>query len=91
MQVNERIKDIAEAASEKVQSLDNAVERTGESLPTNLFLLGAAASIGIALTLKVLGRDRDAEFVGHWAPTFIGLGLLKKLFEHDHREQNRWR
>jgi len=26
-----------------------------------------------------MGRDRDAQFVGQWAPTFLILGLYNKV------------
>lgn len=64
-------------------------EEQAEKIPTNVFWAGAMVSIGLSLGLKMLGRHRDAEFVGHWAPTFIGLGLLRKLIDHDKHPANR--
>ena len=64
-------------------------EEQAEKIPTNVFWAGAMVSIGLSLGLKMLGRHRDAEFVGHWAPTFIGLGLLRKLIEHDKHPASR--
>lgn len=58
------------------------VEETVSNIPANAFLTGAFASIGISLALKLSGRDRDAKFVGHWAPTFVGLAVFSKLVEH---------
>ena len=60
----------------------NTIETQAGKIPTEAYLVAAFASIGISLTLKLMGRDRDAEFVGHWAPTFLTLGLLSKLLEH---------
>lgn len=57
--------------------------RTTGRVPTDAFLIAAAGSIVGSLALKLMGRDRDAEFVGHWAPTLVALGLLSKLIDHD--------
>jgi hypothetical protein len=32
-----------------------------------------------SLALKSMGQDRDATFVGQWAPTLLILGLYNKL------------
>jgi len=59
------------------------VARTIESqtakLPSDTFLWLAGASIATSLTFKIMGRDRDAMFVGQWAPTFLILGLYNKI------------
>ena len=39
----------------------------------------AAGSIAGSATLKMMGRDKDALFVGQWAPTFLILGLYNKI------------
>jgi hypothetical protein len=62
---------------------DSPLARTAGKLPTDLFLIAAGASVLGSLTLKLMGRHKDAEFVGHWAPTLLTLGLLSKLVEHD--------
>jgi hypothetical protein len=65
------------------------IARSTRRVPTDVFLLAAGGSILGSLVLKVLGRHRDAEFVGHWAPTLISLGLLSKLIDHDQRDRER--
>ena len=47
--------------------------------PSDMFLWAAGGSILASLALKMSGRDRDALFVGQWAPTFLLLGLYNKL------------
>ena len=42
-------------------------------------LWAAMGSIAASLTLKIMGRHKDALFVGQWAPTFLILGLYNKL------------
>jgi hypothetical protein len=76
--------DLAERGRSAVNSVGpEPVTRAAGAIPSDAFLLAAIGSIGISLTLKLMGRDRDAEFVGHWAPTFVTFGLLSKLISHD--------
>jgi hypothetical protein len=56
-----------------------AIEQQTAKLPSDTFLWLAGGSIAASLVLKLTGRDRDAVFVGQWAPTFLILGLYNKL------------
>jgi hypothetical protein len=56
-----------------------SIEQQTAKLPSDLFLWAAVGSIGASLALRLMGRDRDAIFVGEWAPTFLILGLYNKL------------
>ncbi len=56
-----------------------AIESQTAKLPSDTFLWLAGGSIATSLTLKLMGRDKDALFVGQWAPTFLILGLYNKL------------
>lgn len=56
-----------------------AIEQQTAKLPSDLFLWMAGGSIAASLTFKILGRDKDALFVGQWAPTLLILGLYNKL------------
>jgi hypothetical protein len=44
----------------------------------DVFILGAALSIGASLVLRLLGQRADAQFVGQWAPTLLVAGLYTK-------------
>ena len=55
------------------------IEQQTAKLPSDTFLWLAGASIAGSLTMKMMGRDTDALFVGQWAPTFLILGLYNKL------------
>jgi hypothetical protein len=50
-------------------------------IPSPLFLMAAYISIFIALVLYIMGKKKDGIFVGHWAPTFLLLGLYRKLIK----------
>ena len=55
------------------------IEQQTAKLPSDTFLWLAGGSIAASLTFKIMGRDKDALFVGQWAPTFLILGLYNKL------------
>ena len=55
------------------------IEQQTAKLPSDLFLWAAVGSIATSLTLKTMGQDRNALFVGQWAPTFLILGLYNKI------------
>ena len=56
-----------------------AIEQQTAKLPSDTFMWLAWGSIAASLTLKLMGRDKDALFVGQWAPTFLIHGLYNKL------------
>ena len=55
------------------------IEDATTKVPSDTFMWLAGGSIAAALTLKLMGRDRDALFVGQWAPTFVALGIYNKV------------
>ena len=55
------------------------IEQQTARLPSDTFLWCALGSIGISLALELTGREKQANFVGHWAPTFLILGLYNKM------------
>ncbi len=59
--------------------LARAIEQQTAKLPSDLFLWAGLGSVGIALALELSGKKDQANFVGHWAPTFLILGLYNKL------------
>lgn len=56
-----------------------AIEEQTAKLPSDTFLWLAGGAIAASLTLKIMGQDKTALFVGQWAPTFLILGLYNKL------------
>ena len=56
-----------------------ALEQQTAKLPSDIFLWAALGSILVSLTMKLLGDDHRALFVGQWAPTFLILGIYNKL------------
>jgi hypothetical protein len=64
-----------------------AVEHQAARVPTGLYYNLAFTSIVGSLALAAYSRRHEwATFVGLWAPTFMLLGLHRKLTrEHEHR------
>lgn len=56
-----------------------SIEQQTAKLPSDLFLWCALGSIATSLILQIIGDEKKANFVGHWAPTFLTLGLYNKL------------
>lgn len=59
------------------------LERRTGKVPTDIWLWAAVGSVLGSVVLRLLGRSSDANFVGHWAPTFAVLALLSKLSKRD--------
>jgi hypothetical protein len=65
--------------------LARPIEEYTARLPSDTFLWLAYGSIAASLLLKINGRDKDALFVGQWAPTFLIHGLYNKMVkQHGH-------
>ena len=56
-----------------------AIESQTARLPSDTWLWLAGGSIATSLTLKFLGKDHDALFVGQWAAPFLLLGIYNKI------------
>jgi hypothetical protein len=59
--------------------LARSIEQQTAKLPSDTFLWAAVGSIGLSLILELMGEEKKANFVGHWAPTFLILGLYNKM------------
>ena len=80
MQVEDRLGDISSrVGSTDEGALTSKLERITAALPSSTWLALAGASILGSLTLKILGKDKSANFVGEWAPTFLLIGVYNKL------------
>ncbi len=56
-----------------------AIEQQTAKLPSDLFLWAALGSMAVSASLKLMGKDKTALFVGQWAPSFLLLGIYNKL------------
>lgn len=55
------------------------IEHYTSQIPSGIYLSLAVGSLGLSLTLRLLGQKQAANFVGHWVPTILLLGLYNKL------------
>ncbi len=55
------------------------IENQTAKLPSDLFLWAALGSMGVSATLKALGKNHTALFVGQWAAPFLLLGIYNKI------------
>ena len=56
-----------------------SIEQQTAKLPSDIYLWGAVGSIVASLVFQISGDEKKAGFVGHWAPTFLALGIYNKL------------
>ena len=55
------------------------IEQHTAKLPSDLWLWAAFGSIGTSLFCQARGDHRRANFIAHWAPTLLLLGVYNKL------------
>ena len=80
--VSDKLGDIGERVGEmsgEEGELTRGIERVTSALPSTTWLMFAGVSILGSLGLKLFGKDKTANFVGQWAPTFLLLGVYNKL------------
>lgn len=55
------------------------IEQQTAKLPSDTFLWAAVGSIATSLIMMAVGKEKKANFIGQWAPTFLILGLYNKM------------
>jgi hypothetical protein len=60
-------------------TIARAIEEQTARLPSDTFLWAALGSIGLSLALQMMGKQQMSNFVGHWAPTILIMGLYNKI------------
>ncbi len=55
------------------------IENQTAKIPSDVYLWASLGSMAASLTLKLMGREKTALFVGQWAPSFLILGLYNKI------------
>jgi len=63
----------------KEGELTKQIEHYTSQVPSGTYLSLAVGAIGLSAVLHLAGRKHDAQFVGHWVPTILLLGLYNKL------------
>ena len=92
MAFTDTLRGMTSGTSHREGGLAKPIEEVTAALPSDTFLWLAWGSIAASLTLKLMGRDKDALFVGQWAPTFLIHGLYNKIVKvagHDKYDRDR--
>ncbi len=81
METQEKVKKNVENYNKehKEGKVTTFMEDQTSRLPSDTWLFASVGSIIASITLKILGKDEDALFVGQWAPTLLIIGLYNKL------------
>lgn len=85
-----RAKQKAHKAAEKIMDQRRVVDSAmsvPEKVSPRIFFGLSMGSILLSLGLFSAKRKEDAIFVGHWAPTFLALGLFSKLVSSKERKR----
>lgn len=78
-QAGEMVNKLRQQPDFREGAVARSIEHYTAQLPSDTFLWAAFGSIGLSLTLRMMGNRHDALFVGQWAPTFLLLGLYNKI------------
>jgi hypothetical protein len=60
-------------------TITKMIESYTSAVPSGTYLSLAVGAIGLSAILKLAGRNQGAQFVGHWVPTILILGLYNKV------------
>ena len=55
------------------------IEQQTARIPSDAWLWAAVGSMGLSLALELSGKEKTANFVGHWVPTLLIFGLYNKM------------
>jgi hypothetical protein len=67
------------SADQREGPVARSIEQKTAKLPSDLFLWAAVGSIGASLVMMFTGKEKKANFIGTWTPTFLILGLYNKM------------
>lgn len=69
----------AGAVEHQESSVARSLESQTARIGSDRWLWASFASMGLSLTLQLVGRKEDALFVGQWAAPFMLIGVYNKL------------
>jgi hypothetical protein len=59
------------------------IESQTSKIPSGIFLCAAVGSMAVSAALKASGKEDWAQFIAHWAPAFLILGLYNKMVKQN--------
>jgi hypothetical protein len=84
--------DVGQSGStQREGSVARSIEKQTSKLPSDVFLWAGVGSIAVSLGFALAGKQKVANFVGQWTPTFLLLGVYNKLVKlggHDRYDRD---
>lgn len=84
--LGQRVGEMVDTDPKSMPSMDHregavarALEQQTARIPSDAWLWAALGSMGLSLALELSGREKTANFVGHWVPTLLIFGLYNKM------------
>lgn len=63
--------------------ITGVIETQTAKVPSGFYLTAAVSSMAVSAILKMTGKDEWSNFVAHWAPAFLILGVYNKLVKQN--------
>jgi hypothetical protein len=60
-------------------NLARLIEQQTAKIPSDWFLLGGIAAMGVSFVLELAGRRRASRFIGQWPAPLLIMGMYNKL------------
>ena len=77
------------SGSVKEGKVAKAIESETAKLPSDVFLWSSVGAMATSLTLRLLGKQHIALFIGQWAAPFLLLGIYNKIVKLNGSEADR--
>jgi len=72
-----------ENSTSKEDMVTKAIEKQTIKLPSDTFLFAAMGAAALSLTLKYMGKNKNASFVGQWVAPILIMGVYNKLVKQE--------
>ncbi|NVJ25424.1 MULTISPECIES: hypothetical protein [Myxococcus] len=60
-------------------SFTRLLEQQAAKIPSHWFLFVSLCSMGVSLSLELMGRQQPARFIGSWVSPLLVMGVYNKL------------
>lgn len=90
--IKKAVDRVADNNEHREGGLAKPIEEQTAKLPSDTFLWASITAMAASLTLKLMGRNHTALFIGQWAAPFLLFGVYNKLVKvagHD-KEEGSW-
>lgn len=90
--IKKAVDQVADNNEHREGGLAKPIEEQTAKLPSDTFLWASITAMAASLTLKLMGRNHTALFIGQWAAPFLLFGVYNKIVKvagHD-KEEGSW-